>query len=291
MKKILLTGSTGFVGKNLLENLCDKYEVDAPSRGVLNLNDPDEVSSYFRGKSYDCVIHASNPSPLRSADSQETMLVTMLTQYFGIVRQHGNYGKMIYFGSGAEYDKTREIRQVREEEIGTSIPLNQYGLAKYLMNQNARLRDSIYNLRLFGCFGPYEYWPSCFISNAICRLLYNMPISIRQNVYFDYLYIDDVISVVEWAIEGSPPRKDYNLCSGNRIDLNSIAKIAVAINGGVGEIHIKKEGLNLEYSGCCDRLLQDCTQFKITPLLKGIEKLFCWYKNNKSAINPAKILD
>jgi GDP-L-fucose synthase len=291
VKKVLLTGSSGFVGRNLLEALCGKYSIDAPRRSELDLNDQYQVDSFLKGKKYECIILASNPSPLRSGDSTETMMLSMLTQYFSIVRRRESYDKLIYFGSGAEYDKSYDICQAREEEIGLKIPQSQYGLAKYIMNQHARNSDSIYNLRLFGCFGPYEYWPTCFISNAICRVLFQMPISIRQNVFFDYIYIDDVAKVVEWLIENNPSEKDYNLCSGHKIDLCSIANMVLEVSGAKSEIRVKREGLNLEYTGNCERLSGAFAGFSITPIKEGISKLYEWYESHMDTIDPNKILD
>lgn len=36
-KKILLTGSTGFIGTNLKEKWIDKYDIYCPERSELNL--------------------------------------------------------------------------------------------------------------------------------------------------------------------------------------------------------------------------------------------------------------
>lgn len=63
---------------------------------------------------------------------------------------------MIYFGSGAEFDKTSAIIDIKEEAFGRSIPKDQYGLGKYIMNLNTRTSNNIYNLRLFGTINPLE---------------------------------------------------------------------------------------------------------------------------------------
>jgi len=53
-KKILLTGGSGFVGKNILESpLAEKYEIIAPPRTELNLFDEDSVDEFFLNKKFD----------------------------------------------------------------------------------------------------------------------------------------------------------------------------------------------------------------------------------------------
>jgi nucleoside-diphosphate-sugar epimerase len=37
MKKIFLTGGSGFIGRSILEKLSKKYEIYAPTRQELNL--------------------------------------------------------------------------------------------------------------------------------------------------------------------------------------------------------------------------------------------------------------
>lgn len=43
MKKILFTGGTGFVGKNIIPILKEKYIVVSPSRKELDLKDTEAV--------------------------------------------------------------------------------------------------------------------------------------------------------------------------------------------------------------------------------------------------------
>ena len=73
---------------------------------------------------------------------------------------------------------------------------NDYGFSKYLISQYIEKSDNCVCLRLFGVFGKYEDYEYKFISNAIVKNLLQMPIRIRQNVYFDWLYINDLMKIV-----------------------------------------------------------------------------------------------
>jgi dTDP-4-dehydrorhamnose reductase len=58
-KSILITGSTGMVGRNATESLNEAgYNVLAPTRMELDLIQPDQVKKYFESHKIDVVLHA-----------------------------------------------------------------------------------------------------------------------------------------------------------------------------------------------------------------------------------------
>ena len=59
-KKIFLTGGSGFVGKNILEQLSNKYFFLSPTHTQLDLSNEDEVTSYIQTNRPDILIHAAN---------------------------------------------------------------------------------------------------------------------------------------------------------------------------------------------------------------------------------------
>lgn len=110
--------------------------------------------------------------------------------------------RLYYFGSGAEYDMRHYIPSMRESYFGTHVPQDPYGFSKYLMSSLAT--GNIYDLRLFGVFGKYEEWQRRFISNMIYRNLTGQTMGMNQNMYFDYLYINDLSSILEWFLFHEP---------------------------------------------------------------------------------------
>lgn len=211
------------------------------------------------------------------------MLSDSLRIFYNLEKYNDYYGKMYYFGSGAEFDKTSDISNIREQEFGKSIPKNYYGFAKYIMNREAIKSKNIYNLRLFGVYGRYEDYRTKFISNAICRTLLDKSITIKQNVYFDYLYVDDLCIIVEKFLNIEPKYHDYNICSGEKIDLYSLGEKVLDISEKCLDIIIDKDGLNYEYTASNQRMINEI-RYELTNIDIGIKGLYNWYKDNKNII-------
>lgn len=280
MKSVLITGTgqRGFVGRNLAERLCDEYELCTPFSNELDATDYEAVSRYIDNKKIDIIIH--------SASSIDNTLDSDLRMFFNMARQCGKVEKLIYFGSGAEFDKRFDIINASEYNIGERIPADGYGFAKYIMSEYARMSESIYNLRLFGIFGKYEDWTYKFISNLCCKAIYDLPLTIRRECKFDYIYIDDLPDVIKWFLENKPNYHDYNFVSGTKVLLSEIANMVRDISGKKLEIvMLNPSGYNNEYTACNNRLMKQLPWFEPTPLYEAIERLYKWYYDNKETIN------
>jgi GDP-L-fucose synthase len=290
MKKILITGSNGFIGKNLLEQLGNEYNIYSPKREELNLLDSDSVEKYLNTNKFDIIIHSAIQNTLGEAKTFENQALDRnLRMFFNLERCKDKYGKMYYFGSGAEYDKHRYISDMMENYFDNSVPKDAYGFSKYVMSKAIENTDNIYNLRIFGVFGRYEKWEHRFISNSICKVLNDQPITIRQNVYFDYLYIDDLCKIMRWFIDNTPRYKHYNVCTGTKIDLVTISKTIFEVSKKKLNIVVNESGLNKEYTGNNSRLIEEIGSFDFTPLNKSITELYKYYKGIIGYIDCKKL--
>lgn len=289
--KILITGGNGFIARNLSEQLNDKYSSVVLSRKELDLLDSLKVFDYIKSNKFDVVIHGAtyDAAPKHSTKDPAKVLENNLRMFFNLARCKDYFGKMIYFGSGAEFGRENWMPRMKEDYFDQYVPTDQYGLSKYIMTKYAQLSGNIYNLRLFAVFGRYEDWRVRFISNACCHAVVGLPIRINQNVFFDFMHIDDLIKIIEWFIDNKPRRNVYNICTGNVNDFKSIAEKIIKISGKKPGIEIKTQGLGKEYSGDNSLLLGELKGFKFGSIDSSIKDLYGWYELNKEIIEKNKL--
>ena len=292
--KILILGASGFIGRNLYEFLAPfkQYELYCPSHTELDLLDEYSVHSYLNDLRPDVVIDSAvcrNPLFFASVSSKSE-LEQDLRMFYNLQKNDGLFGKMLYFGSGAEFDKTQDIVDVKEDEFNNSIPKNQYGLAKYIIGKSIEQSSSIYNFRVFGLFGKYENWRTTFISGACCKAIKKLPITIRQDTYFDYLDINDFCPAVKWFIDSKPKHHTYNVCSGRKVSLRSIAEKVRELSGNDVPIYVCQPGYAKEYTANNSRLKSEYTDFVARDLGKSISELMEYYRSIEQEIDLVSLL-
>ena len=279
--RLLITGGSGFIGRNLAEHLTSSYEVWAPSSAELDLLKEQAVRDYLDAHRFDVIIHAATTRSNRRVAAPPDLLDRNCRMFFNLVRNRGRFGKMIHFGSGAEYDRVQLPARVRETYFDTRVPRDPYGFSKYICAQHIERSEGIVNLRLFGVFGPYEDYTVRFISNACCRTLKGLPIVLRQDVAFDYLYINDLAGIAKWFIENNPRHKAYNVCTGRPVALTQLAEILARIAGRNPQVSVTTEGMGPEYSADNSRLLTEMGGYQFWDLENSVRNLYGWYEQQE----------
>lgn len=284
MGRILLTGAgpRGFVGRNLAPALRERHEVFTPSSRELDLCDYELLARYMDEHRIDTVVHSALQNVLQTGP--EDAMLHDLQMFYNLEKLSGRLDKVLYFGSGAEFDKRLPMEDIRDEDLGRSVPASYYGLEKYIMALRARESRNIYNLRLFGIFGKYERWQSKFISNLCCKALYDLPLSIRQDCMFDYLYVEDLGPIVLWFLEHEPKFHDYNVCTGRPVSLGEIAAVVREISGKALPVEVAKEGWNLPYTASCGRLTAEMGAPRLHELGSAVTELYAYYQAHKGDI-------
>lgn len=286
MKTVFITGGKGFIGRNLTEALnASGYNVLAPSSTELNLLDEKAVDAFMRRQAVDIIVHAANKGGGRDTMDMHDIVHSNLRMFFNIVKHSDSVEKCIFFGSGAEYGKHKPIVMVDEDEAGAALPLDDYGFYKSVCSRYIEKRDSnMINLRIFACYGKYENYRYKFISNAIVKNLLGMPIHIRQNVLFDYVFVDDLVKMVQWVIESKTKHCVYNISKGESVALVTLAELINAVAAKPSEIVVDNPGLNLEYTSSNERILKECPMSFLTHK-EAIGRLYEYYAENLGSLD------
>lgn len=276
---ILLTGSGGFIGRNLKEYLKDKYTLFCPRSYELDLTDQNAVEKYFNSYDINFIIHCGTTGGVRGVQDNPETLDDNIAMVNNILKYKREDCRVILFGSGAMYDKSRNLHKVRETEIGKFIPYDLYGQSKMKIAEITEKRNNLLCLNIFACYG-YNEKESRFPSYAINQALRGQDIVINQNVVFDYLFVEDMQKIVEHFIIHKPLHKIINITPSKSISLVEIADIVVNISGEghCSQIKIKNPVMNNEYTGDNSVLLSEIKDLKFTSMQEGLLKLYNYIK-------------
>mgnify|MGYP001032224843 FL=1 len=211
--KVVVTGSRGFIGKNLIKGMSWV----GVTRQVLDLIDQDAVERYFKTHKYDVVIHcaASIDQSNESTTYKNVMMFENVTRVFK--------GRLIYFSSGAA--------------LRGDPPRDPYGLSKWVIDKRIQTIDNAYSLRIWGCYGPGEL-PGRF--SAVCKEKGH--VLIEKDRYFDFVDIEYVRKIVFDYVHGYLTDKEYNIAHPEKRLLSEWASIF----GATHEI-IDNSGLDNPY--------------------------------------------
>ena len=281
-RRVLVTGSTGFVGRNIVPILEKRkdYIVFKPTRQELDLKDEKKLRNYLIENGIDIVLHLANPNPTKnSLDNKNYLAEDSLRIFMNFYNNRFLYNKMIYLGSGAEYDKSREIQYVEEKDIGKTIPYDSYGLAKFVMNSLCNNSGNIYNFRVFGCYGPADH-ESKFITHCIRSIILDKDVTIRKNCLFDYIHVFDLAEYLMWGIDNELKFNDYNVGYGRGVSLYDIAVRVTQKMKTDKSVVLLSEVKNNDYTANCDRIKKESHFEPRISIDEGISMQIAWEKDN-----------
>ena len=169
--KVCVLGAGGFIGKNLLHNT----NWVGVTRDILNLENQNDVETYFNAHSYDVVVHCGVVGGSRLKKDAGDVVWKNILMFENVVRVFK--GKLVYFSSGAA--------------LCGDPPTEPYGLSKWIIDKRIYTISNAYSVRIWGCYGPGEL-PTRF--SAICKN--NGHVIIPQDRYFDFIDVADVKEIV-----------------------------------------------------------------------------------------------
>lgn len=221
--KVMLTGTTGMVGGNLLELLKrdGTYEILSPQRKELNLLDKDNVFNYMKQHKPDAVVHMAAVVGGIQANINEPVRFLVENSYINLnvinAALAADVPKLIYTGSACMYPKDRDLLPESLILDGKLEPTNEpYAIAKI---SGAILCEAIskqYGLdykTIIPCnlYGPYDnFHPiSSHMIPGVIRKLHEANLAGQQEVGIwgdgtarrEFMYIGDLVRFIQFALE------------------------------------------------------------------------------------------
>ncbi len=270
MKKILITGSNGFIARNIATKLKD-CEITLTDRSNLNPLNISEVDNFFKDKYFDVVIHTAIKGGTRLAQDESEFVYQNCLMHFNILRNQHSFGKYISFGSGAELDRSLPIDEF--SSYTKSLPTDPYGMSKILIARSGEAFDKFYNIRIFNIFNEDEL-PSRMIKGNILRYINKETMLIHQDKYMDFMHFDDFMKIVNFYIFEKNCPKDINCSYKEKYLLSEIAEIINKLDSYKVDINIENKNIGNSYIG---KYELDKFNIEVDGLVSGIEKCYQYY--------------
>lgn len=247
MSNILVTGSPGFIGSNLVLRLLDEMEggtivsldsmnsyydvslkeyrlslierkaASAKAGHVFvrgSISDRDLVNSLFEKYSFDTVVHLAAQAGVRySIDHPDVYIESNIIGFFNILEACRNHpvSHLVYASSSSVYGGNRKVPFSIEDKVDNPVSL--YAATKKSDELLAHAYSKLYNipatgLRFFTVYGPAGR-PDMFYFSAAAKLRAGEKIKIFNygNCKRDFTYIDDIVEGIYRVMQAPPEKK------------------------------------------------------------------------------------
>lgn len=267
MKNILITGSDGFIARNLIKKL-NNYNIIATNRNSLNLNDTERVQSFVKSNNFDVIINTATYGGNRLLQDDYSWVYYNCLMLYNFFEVKDYYGKLIHFGSGAELDRSRDINE--SSDIDNLFPKDPYGMSKNIIYHLTKNINNFYNLRIFNVFNEDELITR-MMRSSITNYINRKPIKIFQNKYMDFFHFDDFQKLIEYYINNDNCPNSLNCSYDKKYSLLDISMIINNLSDYNVPVEIENPNLGKSYTGKYDL---DQIPIKFGTLEKGINSVY-----------------
>ena len=300
--RILVTGASGFIGRNLLLGLpadagaVATYHHDEAFPGFLRANDLARVeplridladtaavaSLPIAARRFDACVHlAANGDPAYSAHAPVEDLRANALATLNVVT-HMQFGHFVYFSSGAVYDGLRGA----VDPSRALAPVLPYAISKsaaerYVLHARKAGRiDTASVVRFFGAYGPYEA-PRKIYGRLVRQFAFERAprFVIRgdgRNL-IDAMYVDDAVRAIRVLLEKARETRTFDLCSGTPVTLKDLVLTAARTFGVQAQVELSGEVPEYIEFHSTDRTMESEFGFKpAVALPDGLQRFRAW---------------
>jgi len=243
MKRIFITGGTGFFGKSMLDYRLRHPEMAEDEWTILSRDPGTFMKRYPRlgtqpgvrfrqgdvrtfaldDAKYDAVIHAATEAVTTLSDEEMTSVIVEGTRHVIDFAKACGAEKLMLTSSGAVYG----AQTARVSEEAACRPTTAYGKGKLLAEEMCRASDlHILLPRCFAFVGPYLNRGIHFaIGNFIQNCIDGQPIVIKGDgsPMRSYLYADDLVEWLFAILARGQSGRPYNVGSDEAISIKDLA--------------------------------------------------------------------
>lgn len=248
--KVLITGGTGFIGRNVVNELINRgYEVHslvyppfAPEQKGLvqyemNLLDKEVLEEFFKTHSFENLIHLA--WYVGKGCQTSDVNLDWLSASFNILKsfQKSKGAKILMAGSVSEYDYSYGYMDERKTPLNNEFLYGKSKAALYSIAKEFCLRNGIKFkwARIFNAYGPNER-KERLMPSVITSMLKGEDVKVSTCEKFqDYLHVEDMAKGIVSLFE-SNVSDAVNICSGKPVQLRAIVEKIAELTDFKGKI-------------------------------------------------------
>lgn len=253
LKKILITGSTGFVGACLTHKLIgSSYEVHSIIRRESNLwrikniigkvnihyvdlTDVNSLEKLIHNIKPNLIYHLATYGGYPFQDDLGKIIQTNIMGTVNLVKACSKIGFDCFINTGSSSEYGLKSKPMEEEDI--LKPINNYGFSKaaatlYCQAVAKRERLPIVTLRLFSPYGYYENRARLIPTVILSCLSEKNPKLSSPKAVRDFIFIEDVIGAYIKAMETSDIGGEiFNIGYGQQQSAGEVVNKIVELTG------------------------------------------------------------
>ena len=197
MKKILITGASGFVGGRVVEALKNDFEIIAPRHKDMDITSEEGTERYISETNPDVILHLaaiSNTGYCEEHPDESYMVNVAGVENLAKAAARHNI-KFVFFSSDQVYNGNHELGLL-SEDIPTS-PENHYGRHKLLAEERAlNICSNTVALRatwMYDIERPGMYTHNNFVRNIQTAIETGAPLKFATREFRGITWIEEVV--------------------------------------------------------------------------------------------------
>lgn len=324
MKKILVTGGSGFIGTNLIEfldrknkykiyNLDKLSNISSPERFKkikhknnykfykINLIDKKKTLSLLKKISPDIIVHMAAESHVdRSIENPGKFFLTNINATINILDSILSLKKkikFIHFSTDEVFGSFKNGSASEDKRFETNSP---YSASKASCEHLVNAYHATYGLkaiivRLSNNYGPYQF-PEKLLPNMILKLISNKKIQLYGEGLNEreWIHVSDTCNAIyKLILEKKIYTDNFNIGSSKTYKNIAIAKILISKMGknkpkDLITFVTDRPGHDYRYSLNSKKFRRKFNYNAKICIIRGIEKTLKWYLENGSWLNYIK---
>ena len=214
---VAVLGSSGFLGTFITSHLKSQgHNVYPITRADLDLTDFYSVTRWLENLEPDAIINCATAKNIGIEDQLYDDVLNNLNIFLNFYNNAHYFKKFINIGSGAEFDRSKNIDRAQEVDVLLAHPKDSYGFSKNTISRLSMKNDKFHTLRLFGCFHPTEHEFRLF--NRVVRGE-DVKIIDKQ---FDYFSAQDLCTVLDYCLNNKVYYRDINCVYEEKLYLSQV---------------------------------------------------------------------